>query len=106
MLPGFEYGFPDKEQTVWCIQREGDTSGWMLCGRKVGFVPVLQPTDPAAKCRDCLQAMYGPVPAAPRAVVCPACQQGVRVVDGRVAAHPDVAGMACTGVNLPVGRRR
>lgn len=116
MIDGFEYGYAQGEDTVWCIRREG-TESRMLCGRKVGFVPVQQPTRPKNVHRDCLEAMYGPTKPEPTGYgTCPACGGHVAVDAGRIQAHgelridgdgvPYASDTSCLGVNLrPRGKR-
>jgi hypothetical protein len=121
MIEGFQYGYPDREQTIWCIHRDDDTSGRMLCGRKVGFIPVEQPVQPTTVHRACIEAMYGPRKLPPRKDrivygTCPVCGGDAVVEEGRIAGHgevrvdgdgqPYVSGVACLGVNMaPRGQR-
>jgi hypothetical protein len=121
-MNGYEYGYARGEDTVWCIRKDG-VKARMLCGREVGFVPVIQPEHPKSVHRDCIEAMYGAVQ---RAVdrpssqvgyaVCPACAGEAAVFQGRLQAHgewrvgPDggryQSEVPCVGVNLPARRKR
>lgn len=111
MIPGFEYGYAQGEHVVWCIHPDGNT-GLMLCGRKVGFVPVVQPEHPTVVHRDCLEAMYGSPKRNPAAVgyaTCPAREGAAPVFEGRIEPHgawkvsgdgPYQSDEACVGVNM------
>jgi hypothetical protein len=110
VIDGYEYGFAQGEDTVWCIRREAGGSR-MLCGRKVGFVPVVQPEHPTHVHRACLEAMYGSVKqreATNRYGTCPACGGDAPVVDGRIQPHGAwrvngeayESDEACLGVNM------
>lgn len=100
----FEYGFAEHAQTLWCIRKEGASS--TLCGREIGFFPVVQPADPKPVCRACLLVLTG-VPQAPRLGLCQLCNGRVPVVDGRVQPHVSQwSAGSCLGANLPPKRRR
>lgn len=113
MIPGFEYGFPTCEGTVYCIRREGATR--MLCGRRVGFVPVVQPEHPRTVHADCLKVMCvrgaeQQKPAKRDLGVCPVCRGEVPLSSGRVEAHGEWRRSAigqrfqidvpCLGINM------
>jgi hypothetical protein len=118
MITGFEYGYAQGQQTMWCIHKDG-TSERMLCGRWVGFIPVVQPERPLHVHRDCLEAMYGThkrVRSAVGYAVCPVCDGDAPVFERRIQAHgawkigadgePYQSEQPCLGVNLkPRGRR-
>lgn len=115
MMDGYEFGYSEHAQKVWCIRKEDAPT--TLCGRGVGFFPVDGiPEKPEPLCRDCLQAMWGAdgsKQGPSRAVVyatCPMCQGDAPVYDGRIQGHnawvlsaigqPVVSDQACLGVNM------
>jgi hypothetical protein len=105
VIDGFSFGYSGSEQEMWCIHRDDDPDDRMLCGRKVGFIPVVQPAHPRSVHAACLRVMYGngQVERPEAEVECPACHQGVPVADGRIGSHRDLGNQACVGVNLPAG---
>jgi hypothetical protein len=90
---GFEYGYSEHEETLWCIRRNGADS--TLCGRDVGFFPVAQPANPDPVCRDCRQVLA----AKPETGTCQACGFDAPMSGGRVRSHTN-QGMPCVGANM------
>jgi hypothetical protein len=122
LIRDFEYGYAKGEDTMWCIRRSG-VQARMLCGRDVGFVPVVQPEHPRLVHRECLEVMYGSVQDRSGRpgfqvtyVTCPACEGEAPVFEGRIQSHgiwrvgaegePYQSEIPCMGVNLRVRRRR
>jgi hypothetical protein len=90
VIEGYSFGFAAGEGSMWCIHRD-DIVGRMLCGRRVGHIPVPQPQRPKNVHRDCLEAMYGQGERAPSRDedfgVCPVCGGEAAVFGGRLQRH-------------------
>jgi hypothetical protein len=106
------YGYADGVDTEWCIADAG-SPGYMLCGRRVGFVPVVPPLFPQVvhkRCRDKWFRTEGARVAEPATGACPACGGEVVVRGGRIQSHgelrvggdgePHESGVRCPGVNM------
>jgi len=118
VIDGYEFGYARDEQDMWCIRKVG-VQARMLCGRKVGFVPVVQPARPTNVHRDCLEAMYGATNRGESPTgygTCPACGGSAPVSGGRMQAHGEVrvngdgrpyeSETSCLGVNMRPRRQR
>jgi hypothetical protein len=108
VVEGYSFGYARHEGSILCLAADAAPTV-TLCGRRMESMPVTIPDtpDPGSVCRACAQRLAGmPAEGPSRQVRCPACEQGVKVEDGRIAPHPDRSGMPCTGVNLRVGRLR
>jgi hypothetical protein len=106
----FEYAWPAGEDQVWCIHKIG-VVGRVLCGRRLGVVPRIQPSAPSRVHRECLDVMYrlpgrgvGSVQA--EYGTCPWCEGDVPLVEGRLKPHgewrvgrlgPVVSSVPCAG---------
>jgi hypothetical protein len=89
--PEFEYSWAAGEESVWCIHKVGIV-GRVLCGRRLGVVPRIQPEAPSRVHRECLDVMYrlpgrgvGSVQA--EYGTCPWCLGDMPLVGGTVATH-------------------